>query len=117
MGRFRGHGGPHMRFLRRLAYWLHFRSRENDLRQELELHRDLVAAEYERSGLPADAARDAARRAMGSETIMREDARGVWLAPRLEALLQDWRYAWRGLIKSPAFAFVAGGSLDWKSTS
>jgi predicted permease len=48
---------------------------------------------------------------MGNETSMREQARGVWLAPRLDAFLQDWRYSWRGLRHSPAFTVVAVTSL------
>ncbi len=100
-----------MRLLRRLAYWLRFRARQNDLREEVAYHRNLVAAELARRGLSSDEARHAARRAMGNETSMREQARGVWLAPRLDAALQDWRYSWRGLRHSPAFTLVAVTSL------
>ncbi|HEV8446225.1 MAG TPA: ABC transporter permease [Gemmatimonadaceae bacterium] len=100
-----------MRFFRRVLYWLRFRAEQDDLREEIAQHRALVAAEFERRGLTADAARDAARRAMGNETSMREQARGVWLAPRLDAFLQDWRYSWRGLRHSPAFTLVAVTSL------
>jgi len=100
-----------MRLLRRLAYWLRFRTRQHDLREEVAYHRELVAAELARRGLSADAARHAARRTMGNETAMREQARGVWLAPSLDAFLQDWRYSWRGLRHSPAFTMVAVTSL------
>jgi predicted permease len=100
-----------MRLLRRLAYWLHFRKRQDDLREEVAYHRELVAAELARRGLSSETARHAARRAMGNETWMREQARGVWLAPRLDAFLQDWRYSWRGLRHSPAFTVVAVTSL------
>jgi len=100
-----------MRWIRRFAYWLRFRSRQHDLREELALHHELLAEEFGRQGLTRDAARDAARRAMGNETYMREEARGVWLSPRLDALLRDWRYAWRGLRRAPAFTLIAIGSL------
>ena len=100
-----------MRVLRRLLYWLRFRAEQDELRDEIAQHREMVAAEFARRGLTPDAARDAARRAMGNETSMREEARGVWLAPRLDAFLQDWRYSWRGLRKSPAFTLVAIASL------
>jgi putative ABC transport system permease protein len=100
-----------MRLLRRLFYWLRFRAEQDGLREEIAHHRELVAAEFERRGLASTAARDAARRVMGNETSMREQARGVWLAPRLDAFLQDWRYSWRGLRHSPAFTLVAVTSL------
>ena len=45
------------------------------------IERDLLA----RGASPADA-RDAARRAMGNETLARETARGIILQPWLEAL-------------------------------
>ncbi len=93
-----------LRPFRRLAYWLRFRSRQNELREELELHRELLEEDLRRRGLAPNAARTAAHRAMGNETLMREDARGVWLAAGIESVLKDLSYAWRGLRRSPAFA-------------
>ena len=103
--------GGTMRFTRRLAYWLHFRSRQDDLREELRFHHDQLVDDLVRRGLSPDAADAAARRALGNDTRMREDARGVWLSPRVEALIQDWRYSWRGLTRAPVFALVAMLSL------
>ena len=100
-----------MRLIRRLAYLLRFRARQADLREEMEIHRSLVVDDLRRRGLsPADAD-SAAQRAMGNDTFMREEARGVWIAPAIDAAWKDWRYAWRGLGRSPLFATVAIVSL------
>src|SRR4051812_31242752 len=97
---------PLMRLLRRLAYWLRFHARQADLRDELAFHHELLASDLERQGLSRDAARIAARRELGNETYMREEARGVWLSSGLDAGVQDCRYAWRSLRRSPAFTAV-----------
>jgi len=59
--------------------------------------------QLERDGMMPDAARAEANRVMGNETLMREDARGVWLSVGVESVLNDWRYAWRALLRSRAF--------------
>src|SRR4051812_21292155 len=100
-----------MRWMRRLAYWLRFRSREEALREELAFHRDQRAADFQRQGLAPAAAEAAAHRTMGNETYMREEARAVWWSPRLDAITKDWRYAWRGLRRAPVFTIVAVLSL------
>ena len=100
-----------MRLIRRLAYLLRFTTQQSDLREEMELHRTLVADDLRRRGLSPAAADAAAQRAMGNDTFMREEARGVWITPAVEAAWKDWRYAWRGLVRSPLFATVAIVSL------
>ncbi|HTJ21146.1 MAG TPA: ADOP family duplicated permease, partial [Gemmatimonadaceae bacterium] len=100
-----------MRWVRRLVYWIRFGRRDAELREEMAFHRDQLAESLHERGLPATQAQHAARRAMGNETYMREEARSVWFAPRLEAALQDARHAWRGLARSPAFTAIAAGSL------
>jgi predicted permease len=92
-----------MRLVRRLAHWMRLRAHSADLAEELSFHREAIERDLiARGHAPADA-RAAARRAMGNETIAREDARGVWLGPRLEAAWQDARVTVRGLGRSPAF--------------
>jgi putative ABC transport system permease protein len=92
-----------MRFLRRIGYWLQFRRREAELREELVLHRALLDEELAHEGLDVAAA----RKRMGNETLMRDEARDVWLAPAIEALFKDCRHAWRALGRAPGFSLVA----------
>src|SRR5215217_4226906 len=92
-----------MRLLRRLAHWLRLGSQQAELADELAFHRELIERDFIRRGLSPEDARDAARRAMGNETFMREEARSVWLMPALEALWQDATYTLRGLRRNPTF--------------
>ena len=92
-----------MRFARRLAYWLRLRSQHADLMNELAFHREMVERDLIARGMSPAAARGEARRAMGNETIMREESRGVWLWPSLEALWQDATYTLRDLRRNPTF--------------
>lgn len=99
------------RLARRLSVLVRLHSADDDLREEMAHHRALVEATYREHGLSARDAHDAARQQMGNETYMREESRAVWLWPGVENVLQDVRYAVRGLRRSPAFAIVAVLSL------
>src|SRR5215218_9175743 len=92
-----------MRILRRLAYWLRLSSHNADLLNEVEAHRAMVEEDLVRRGMSLDAARAEARRTMGNDTVMREESRGVWLWPSLEALWQDATYTVRDLRRHPTF--------------
>ena len=84
---------------------------EADLREEMETHRALRQAAYEREGLDPAAAELASRRAMGNVTLAVEDVRDVWIWRAADQLWQDIRIAWRGLRKNAAFTFVAIATL------
>lgn len=88
---------------RRLSDWRHLSSRDAELRDELAFHRELLERDLTRGGMAPSAARRQARRAMGSETITREDARAVWLRPSIEAMWQDTTYTLRDLRRNPTF--------------
>ncbi|HEV8145604.1 MAG TPA: ABC transporter permease [Bryobacteraceae bacterium] len=92
-----------MKFLRRLSFWL----RRDQLRDELEAHRTLAEHELQRDGLNAEEAHFAARRQMGNSTLALEASRGVWLAPWIESVFQDLRYAARSLWRQPSFTLPA----------
>src|SRR5688500_7980576 len=92
-----------MRQFRRLAHWWRFRANLTELDEELRFHRESIERDLLARGHTPERARAAARRAMGNETMMREDARAVWLWPSVEAIWQDAKATLRGLRKSPAF--------------
>ena len=92
-----------MRLFRRLAYWRRLSAHQADLMDEMAYHREMIELELIRGGMSPAAARAEARRTMGNDTVMREEARAVWLRPWLEALWQDAHYAFRGLRRNTIF--------------
>src|SRR5581483_8782315 len=76
---------------------------DDDLRAEMESHLELMADDNRERGLSPEQARDAARRKFGNATMTRELARESWQFPRIESLLQDVRYALRGMRATPSF--------------
>jgi putative ABC transport system permease protein len=92
-----------MRLLRRIAYLLRRPDNAADVADEMAFHRSMIEDRLVQSGMSRDAARDTARRTMGNETYMREESRGVWLWPSLEAAWQDATHTIRALRRTPTF--------------
>src|SRR5712691_4481739 len=87
------------------------KEREKDLDRELRSHLEAEAADREETGLSAEQARSAARRAFGNPVLVKEDVREMWGRGSLERLWQDVRYAAHVLCKNASFTVVAVLSL------
>jgi predicted permease len=78
---------------RRLHYLFHRRQLDQELEDDMEFHREMMA----RDG----------RRNFGNTLRLREDAREAWGWTWIERLGQDLRYATRTLMRSPGFTTTA----------
>ena len=88
-----------------------FVNRRDDLRDEIDAHLALLAADFERRGLTPDEARAAARREFGGVERTKDawrDQRGL---PFLDTLAQDIRYGLRTMRRGPVFSAVVILSL------
>ena len=72
------------------------RESEN-LERELRSHLEMERQEQQEVGLPAVEAREAAQRAFGNTTVIKEITREVWGWASVERLWQDVRYALRAM--------------------
>jgi hypothetical protein len=94
-----------VQMLQRLLNRVRYRRHQDDLAEELAVHRELKAKELAGSGSFRPPDLDLA---MGNELRMRELAREVWVPPGLDALRLDLRDALRALVPDP-------GSRPWLS--
>lgn len=77
------------------------------LEEEIRFHVEQQAEKLRRAGMASDAARRQALLQFGGRQQVQEQARDEMRPARLEDLLRDLRFAWRGLQRAPGFAAVA----------
>jgi predicted permease len=85
--------------------------KQRELDAEIEAHIRMAAAERIARGEDPSTARREVERELGNLPLVKDVAREAWGWVWLERLLQDLRYAFRQLRKSPAFAVTVIATL------
>src|SRR5665213_4347264 len=86
---FSGSGGAMISFLRKFRWLTRRRSKEDELREELQFHLDEETEQFQADGLADEEARLAASRGLGNVTLLKEDTRAMWSWAFLEQAVQD----------------------------
>lgn len=84
---------------------------ESDLDDEVRQYIDAATQEHMRAGLSREAAGRAARIELGGVESTKERVRSWGWESVAESLIRDLGYAWRVLLASPSYAFVAIATL------
>jgi len=80
---------------------------ERQLDSELKFHLEKQIADYVSSGLPPEEARRRASLEFGGVERFKEECREARWEHHLDIIVQDFRFAVRGLAKDRRFAFIA----------
>lgn len=78
----------------------------SELQEEMDAHLQFLVDENLERGMSPEEARAAGCRNFGNITRVQERAYESWQFPELESLLQDVRYAMRGIVRAPTFSLV-----------
>jgi putative ABC transport system permease protein len=82
------------------------RNLANELQQEMDAHLQFLIEENLEQGLEPEDALIAARRHFGNATTVHERSYQSWQFPKFESLLQDLRYAARGIWRARLFSLI-----------
>ena len=94
-------------FVFRLRDLFSRRRLEREADQEIEMHLDLLTAQYVRAGASPGEASRMARAKFGGVTQLKESLRDQMGFPMLESIVHDVHYAVRGLVRAKGFAAVS----------
>ena len=83
------------------------RRMESEIDRDIREHIEMETRDNIERGMSPEDARSAALRKFGNPLRFSEETRAVWRWDSIERLLQDTRYALRGLRMNPMFALVA----------
>lgn len=89
--------------LSRLLDWFRRDTLDRELTEELQFHQQQLEREALAQNKSPENARHAAQRRLGSAVRAREEARERWSWPRADQFLDDLKYAFRTLRRSPSY--------------
>lgn len=95
------------RFILRLLNVVRGKPADTELAREMDAHLVLIEDEHVRRGMTREAARLAARRAMGSVALVKDQHRDARSFGWLEDAINDVKHSVRGLRRAPGFTAVA----------
>ena len=81
-------------------------SHRDDFEEEVTANLQMFIEDHIANGMTPEEARVAANRSFGNKVLTLEQTREAWTFPWLAAAVQDVRYGWRGLGRTPGFAAV-----------